>query len=463
MNKEERNAKHETRNTFSELPQELIRKGLEPLSGNGGSKLLTHLNSCVHCGLCAESCLFYLTNHDPRLTPARKVDLVSSIYKRYHTFTGRYFPALVSARELNQESAEEMVDLLFGSCTGCGRCTMHCSIGVDIAYLVSIGRKMLSNMEMVPATLQSTVHAAMETGNNMAIPTADYLDTLQWMEEELIDEMEDSAARIPVDEPGKKILYTLNPREPKFFPLSISAMAKIFYAVGESWTLSSRMYDVTNYAYFSGNKEEASVIAGRLWNEMKLLDCESLVLAECGHGTRAFRWESPNYLGKEFPFPVMSSVEYMAGKIREGKIQLDPEKITERVTLHDPCNLVRNGGVIREQRFILSQFVSDFVEMSPFGTDNHCCGGGGGMLSMSEYNERRMKAGEIKAEQIRRTGAKIVVTPCHNCVDQLIQLNATNKLGVRILTMAEIVAEAVIITPPQPSPEGEGAKVGTHS
>ena len=64
---------------------------------------------------------------------------------------------------------------------------------------------------------------------------------------------------------------------------------------------------------------------------------------------------------------------------------------------------------------------------------------------MSEYNERRMKAGEVKAEQIRNTGAKIVVSPCHNCVDQLIQINVFYKLGVQIKTLAEIVADALII------------------
>ncbi len=430
-----------------ELTQEHICKGLEPLRMNGNSKLLTQLNSCVHCGLCAESCLFYLATKDPRLTPARKADLVASIYKRYFTFTGKFLPGLVNARDLDKTTAEEMVDLLFGSCTGCGRCTMHCSIGVDISYLVSVGRNMLSNMGMVPATLQSTVNAAIETGNNMAIPTADYVDTLKWMEEEMADEVGDPEASIPLDQPRKNILYTLNPREPKFYPLSIAAMAKIFYAARESWTLSTRMYDVTNYAFFSGNQEEASLIADRLWKEIETLDAGSLVLGECGHGTRAFRWESPNYLDRGFPFQVMSSVECIAIYIREGRISLDPDKITETVTMHDPCNLVRNGGVIREQRFILNQFVRNFVEMTPHGTDNHCCGGGGGMLSMSEYNERRIGAGAIKADQIRNSGAKIVVTPCHNCVDQLIQLNATYKLGVKIQTMAGIVADALILDP----------------
>ena len=427
------------------LNEDTINKGLGVFQDPIDSKLITHLNSCVHCGLCAESCIYYLVTKDERLTPARKVDIVSSIYRRYYTLTGKIFPSLVNARDLDEQTTREMVDLLFGACTMCGRCTMHCSVGVDIAYLVKTGRTMLSEMGMVPATLQSTVNAAVVSGNNMSIPADEFVDTLKWMEEELIDEVNDPKALIPIDEPGKRVLYTLNPREPKFYPLSIAAMAKIFFAAGESWTLSTKMYDVTNYAYFSGNSGEASLIAGRLWDETEALKSQTLVLAECGHGSRAFRWEAPNYLQKHFPFEVITSVECIAKYIREGKIRLDPDKIKDVVTLHDPCNLVRNGGIIHEQRYILHQFIHDFVEMTPHGTDNYCCGGGGGQLAMSEYNERRMKIAEIKADQIRKTGAKIVLAPCHNCVDLLTQINIQFKLGVQIKTLAEIVADALIL------------------
>jgi Fe-S oxidoreductase len=322
---------------------------------------------------------------------------------------------------------------------------MHCSIGVDIDYLVRTGRTMLSNMGLVPATLQSTVNAAVDTGNNMSISTEEFVSILSWLEEDLADEVNDPNARIPVNEPDKKILYTLNPREPKFFPLSISAMAKIFYTAGESWTLSTQMYDVTNYAYFSGNPVGARLIARRLRDEMDNLRAKTLILAECGHGSRAFRWEGPNYLQENFPFEIKTSVEIIADYIREGKIRLDPDKIKDVVTLHDPCNLVRSGGVIHEQRYILNRFVANFAEMTPYGVDNYCCGGGGGQLAMSEYNERRMKTAEIKAGQIRNSGAKIVVTPCHNCVDQLSQINVHFKLGVKIKTLAEIVADALIL------------------
>jgi Fe-S oxidoreductase len=140
---------------------------------------------------------------------------------------------------------------------------------------------------------------------------------------------------------------------------------------------------------------------------------------------------------------VLTSVELIAEYLREGRIKVDPGKIKGKVTLHDPCNLARAGGIYEEQRYILKQVASDFEEMTPHGIDNLCCGGGGGQLAMSEYNERRMKITGLKAEQIRKTGAGIVCTPCHNCVDQLMQTNASYKLGVRIMTLAEVVAEAL--------------------
>lgn len=433
------------RNSMQKVDKIKREKALEILRNSSDSKLLTNLNACVRCGLCASSCMFYISQKEARFIPARKVDLVSSVYRKYCTIMGRIAPALVNAKDLDDNMAQEMVDLLFGACTMCGRCVKHCSIGVDIAYVVRKGREMLSAMDMVPASLQATVDSALKTGNNMGIPTEEFIDTIKWMEEELIDEMGNENARIPLDETDKNVFYTLNPREPKFFPLSISAMAKIFYAAGESWTLSSKFYDVTNYGFFNGNKEEATIIAGNLYNEIHKLKSKILVLGECGHGSRATRWDGPNYLNKQFDFETITAVELMLRYITSNKIRLDKRLNKELVTIHDPCNLVRNGGLKDQIRFVVKSAAQNFTEMNPHGNDNFCCGGGGGMLAMSEYNERRIKVGEIKANQIRETGAKVVVTPCHNCVDQLSQLNHTYKLGVKIKTIAELVADAIII------------------
>ncbi|MEG1556202.1 MAG: (Fe-S)-binding protein [Bacteroidales bacterium] len=424
---------------------ENIQKAIDILSKKTDSKLITHLNSCVHCGLCETSCLFFKSYEDPKFIPGRKVDLVASIYRKYCTFTGKVAPQLVHARELNDELIAEMVDSLYGACTMCGRCVKHCSIGVDIPFVVRTGRRMLAAMGYVPATLQATVDAAIHTGNNMGIAEEEFVDTIEWMAEELQDEMGDEKAEIPINQENREILYTLNPREPKFFPLSISAAAKIFYAAGASWTLSSKMYDVTNYGYFSGNDQEAKTIALNMFEEMKKLNSKTLVLGECGHGSRALRWEAPNFLQQNPPFKMITLVELIEEYLKKEKIKVNKSLNNKKYTIHDPCNITRNGGLFNSLRYVIKKVVPELIEMDPYGSDNFCCGGGGGMLAMSEYNERRVKVGEIKADQIKKTGATVVITPCHNCVDQLSQLNHTYRLGIEIKSVAEVVADALVI------------------
>ena len=138
--------------------------------------------------------------------------------------------------------------------------------------------------------------------------------------------------------------------------------------------------------------------------------------------------------------------------LKEGRIQVDPSRHALPVTLHDPCNLVRHGGVTEPQRNILRKTVSNFGEMTPNRHENFCCGGGGGQLAMGAYKERRMKSGGMKAEQIRESGARVVVAPCHNCIDQLSELNKEFKLNVQIKTVAEMVADALVTDPSKGEP-----------
>jgi len=422
-----------------------LNKAFDLFQQNLDSRLRSYLNSCVSCGLCSETCHYYLATKDPRYLPGNKVRQLSRLYRRHHTVLGNFFPGWVGAKDLDADTVEEMVDIIFGGCTMCGRCATHCTVGIDIPLLVRTARSMLVELDLVSPGLQSTVDAAIETGNNMGIPHDDFVDTLQWLEEDLQMEVDDLNASIPLDKKGADILYTLNPREPKFFPLSISAIAKIYYAAKENWTISTHTYDVTNYAYFSGDDEAARELIDRLYNETQKLQAKTLVLAECGHGFRAIRWEGPNWIKKPYPFDVISVVELLAQYIRSERIMLDPSKNDKLVTLHDPCNMVRTGGVIEEQRYVLKHAVANFVEMTPNRENNYCCGGGGGQLSMGEFKERRIESGKIKAEQIRNTGAKIVATPCHNCIDQLMELNQEFRLGVEIKTIAELVADAIIL------------------
>lgn len=429
---------------LEKLEPAAMEKALSVFKEQLTAEYASYLNSCVHCGLCADSCHYYLADDEQENMPAHKVELIASVFKRYFTFLGKRFPGMVGARELDNRMIHDWIDSLFGRCSLCGRCTINCSVGLNIPYLIRAARNALSAIDLVPDGLQSTIDTALEKGNNMGIPKDGWLETVEWLEEELQDEVADETATLPMDKQGARLLYTVNPREPMFFPMSISAVGKIFHAAGESWTFSSDNYDVTNYGLYADDKAGA-VMSRRLVDSVRGLNCQTMVLAECGHGFNANRWEGPEWLQEQYGMDVVSIIEVIAGYIRDGRLRLDKSRNPERVTLHDPCNLVRFGGIIEEQRFILKHAVSDFVEMTPNRQQNYCCSGGGGQLAMTRFSERRISAGRIKADQIRATGAKIVVTPCHNCIDQLMELNKHYKLGIQIKTVSEMVADAIIL------------------
>jgi len=449
---------------INRLKPEDFKKALQIFKEKINHEYAAYLNSCVHCGLCADSCHYFLTYGDIKSIPAYKLDLIVSVFKGAapptHNaaqsaeksrksgnvrFFRELYSKIVGAKDFNHQMVREWVDSLYGRCSMCGRCSINCSIGLNIAYLIRMARGVLTAIGLTPPGLKSTVDTAIEKGNNMGIPKEDWIETVEWLEEEFQEEVDDPEATFPIDKKGAALFYTVNPREPMFFPLSISAVGKIFYAAKESWTFSSGNYDVTNYGLYDGNDKGAGIMSNRLVQSMEELGCKTLVLAECGHGYNSNRWEAPEWLRKKYSFEVKSILEIVADYIREGRIKLEPSLNEKPITIHDPCNLVRLGGIVETQRYILKHAAKNVIEMIPNRQKNFCCGGGGGQLAMTHFSERRLKVGKIKADQIKETGAKIVATPCHNCIDQLMELNKHYKLGVEIKTICEIVANAIVV------------------
>jgi hypothetical protein len=149
----------------------------------------------------------------------------------------------------------------------------------------------------------------------------------------------------------------VNPREPKFFPLSLQASAKVFWAAKEDWTLASRRRAGTSRttACSPATTRRPAAITQNLVDAMARLGCEVLVIGECGHGYASARWEGPEWLQGTFPFKVISFLELMDEYLEAGRIQVDPASNPQPVTLHDPCNLVRHGGLCEPQRRVLRQ------------------------------------------------------------------------------------------------------------
>jgi len=422
-------------------------KFLERLGQKLNRQMVGSLVACVHCGMCTEACHYVLANpDDPTYAPAYKADRLRKIFKRHFDWTGRIFPWWVGGKSIfTDEELEELKDIVFGKCTNCRRCSINCPMGVDFATYNRMTRGLLVSVGIMPEGVAVVSKDQWEIGNQMGVLKEDYIDTLEWMSDELQLELEDDTAIIPIDKMNCEVVYSINPREVKYDPRTIADAAKIFHNAGENWTMPSEGWDMTNFGLFSGDDALGGAVARRLYEKVSELKGRKLVISECGHGYRSTRCEGPNWAGMDIDFEMESSVITMLRYIREGRIKVDKTRNTTPVTFHDSCNNARSCGLFEEPRELLELVVTDWREMYPNRAENYCCTGGGGAMSMSEYTPNRLKSAKVKADQLTATGAEIVVTSCHNCVDGLTDVIRHYKLGMEVSQLVNLVANALII------------------
>lgn len=310
--------------------------------------------------------------------------------------------------------------------------------------MIALARTILTQAGKAPPTLAEHGRLACDVGSPLGVTPEQFAERIEWIQDELRDELGDDDFAVPIDVAGADLLFIPASLELMKYPGTVQACFKILHLAGASWTMSSTRYDATNFGVFLGDPELTKTIAMRDIDEARRLGVKTLVTSECGHAYRALRWEAPDWFGAPLPFKVKNIVELADEWVAARRLHLDPAANPAPVTYHDPCNITRNGGVIEEPRRLLHASVRDFREMTPNRERSWCCGGGGGFHSMPEYEDVRLRSGTMKAQQIERTGATVVATTCANCQIQLSDLSRHYELGVECVSVTELVAAAMV-------------------
>ena len=425
-------------------PDRTMRQMGRAVKKNLSRQIQFMLNSCVNCGLCAESCHYYCATGDSDLIPVNKFKKLARILQTHFHPVKSGLPFLIKPDRLDEHMITGLYKAAYENCTLCGKCALTCPMGINTGEILYLARAMLAAIGRLPAGLKNPVETFFKVGNYLGLSTDDFIETIEWFAEEMSDDIGDENFSIPIDKENAEVLYIPHPLEVRDLPFLVMHAVKILYSAGEDYTFSSHDFDTVNYAYYQGSKDNMMRIAQRMLDAREKLQAKSIALAPCGHGYRVMRWEVEKYLGKPFAFPpVQTIVELIDRYIRQGRIRLAKDTFEGPMTYHDPCNIARRGGVIQAPRNILNALTSTFVEMHPHGARNYCCGGGGGLASTGDYGQLRITMGKKKAEQIRQTGAKIVVTNCFNCMTQIRDLNKAHDLGVEVKSIVELVAESL--------------------
>lgn len=418
------------------------RRAAQEFVAQAGRDAAFQLEACVRCGQCADACHFYLVTRNPRYTPIYKLRPMLRTYQRNSAPFATVkrllglAPAEVGAAELTEWS-----ELLYDSCNLCGRCTLACPMGIDIAELVRRAREGMSAAGFAPADLYQAAERALLSGSPIGVLWPTLRRQIEIQEQE-------TGLRIPVDVEGADYLVILSSIEIAAFPETIGALARIFAQAKLSWTLPSSGFEATNVGVQLGSRDVAAALLSRIVGTAERLKVKVVISPECGHAYSALRWEGPNLLGRPYPFKVLHIVELLDQLVREGRLRTRG-KDDRRLAFHDPCQLVRRGGVIDAPRRLMDGVSGHRVEMPSSGTANFCCGGGGGVSAIHRAEKLRFAAFECKKRQVEAVGAEALVTACANCRNVLEEAIDEYGMALPVLGLTELVARYL-----EPDPAG---------
>jgi len=410
-----------------------LQRGINSMIEQIDAPIATFFTSCVHCGLCADACLFYTETQDPKYTPIYKLEPLRRVWQQQYTFWGKLMFKLGLSKPVTDEELSAWEPLLYDSCTLCGRCSLACPVGNDIVYMVRKMREGMVASGHAPDDLKGATQRAIELGSPMGITLATLQAHIKHAEKE-------TGLTIPMDKAGADYMMVLSSAEIADFSEIIPALARIFDHAKVSWTFASDGYEGTNSGMQIGSSDLAAVLVSRIVNAAERLKVKYVISPECGHAYTALRWEGPNLIGRPYPFAVVHIIELLDELRAAGRLRTEGMDDT-RLTFHDPCQMVRRGGVIEQPRNLLKQVASNFVEMPDPGMQNWCCGGGGGVSAIERAEPLRFQAFNRKKAQLDAIHVDTIVTSCSNCRNVLQDGLDHNHMKTSVVGLTELIAD----------------------
>ncbi len=442
--------------------QEVALNKMDELRGKFRSFRL-FLDICVKCGACTDKCHYYMGTADPNNMPVGRQDLLRSVYRRYFTLPGKWFPSLVGARDLTEEVLDEWYTYYF-QCSECRRCSVFCPYGIDTAEITMAAREILDSVGYGMKYTNEIIGKVFDIGNNLGLPKPALQSTLEDLEEE-IEEDTGVPVRLPLDEPADILLVT--PSADFFAEPHIDGLigyAKVFHATGAKWTLSSYASEAANFAMFIGSYENMRRIALRIRKAAIDLGVKRIIIGECGHAWRAaYQFLNTlagpcDFLDPKYPVP-QHICEYTWDAIQAGKQKFDKSQNDHiKLTYHDSCNVARAsrmgdypGGQFDIPRNIIKAVCNNFYEM-PEGTTREatlCCGGGGGLLT-DDIMEIRKKGGSPRMKALKQArdeyGVNKMAAICAICKSQFTKIMPDHGFAVDdIMSVHQLVSNAIIL------------------
>jgi len=412
--------------------EQRIARAKEAFLAGIDADMATYLESCIHCGMCAEACHFYISTGDAKYTPIYKLEPLKKVYRRELAPT-RWLNRLTT-RDITVAELQDWKELAYDSCTQCGRCSLLCPMGIHIQSMIQVVRNGIAAAGLAPAELQ----AVSDEQRDKATIFGAGPDKLR----EVAERVRAKGIEVPLDKDKAEVLVLSSALDFLKDDALLAATAKIMNKLGANWTIRSDGFESANFGALAGDVQAQRRISKRVIDAAIAIGAKKVIVAECGHAYPVLRWEAATLYGKELPFEFLSVAEYLGQEVKAGRLKLKKAgNGASHVTFHDPCKLGRMGGSFDDARNVLSALGVKLTEMESHGRTNLCCGGGGGVAMLKGAQGLRQKAFELKREEVERTGAPTVVTACNTCMQTLETGKAWLNWDKDIVNLVQLVSD----------------------
>ena len=420
----------DTQGAYSDTQR--VERAMRNFARDFGRMAATYMEACIHCGACAHACHFYTATDDPKYTPILKLEPFKQAYKREAGPLAFVFKYLGLKPAVTAAELKEWQELLYDSCTMCGRCTMICPMSIDIATLVRHARHGMSEAGLVPQDLYDAAREQAEAPGMRGATVQDFVAKVQALSAE-------HGVPVHIDKPQAEVMVCTSQAELTAYNDALIATAKILNRMGLDWTYSTAGFETSNYGIVSGNEDWQRAASERIVAAAEAIGAGTVVLPECGHDYQAMRWEAANVLERKLPFRVLHVAELMAEGVENGSLRFN--RVGKTVTFHDPCQLTRRGGAHHAPRVVMAALGLDLKEPESPEELNWCCGGGGGVIDIRRADPLRLKAFDIKRKQLDATGSEMLATSCASCRKQFDDAGARTHWGRTVNSIVVLAAD----------------------
>jgi len=399
------------------MPKEAFKPGSRKTSLPLSVKELIALDSCVKCGSCVDVCPVYAQTQQLETTMGGFFANLKSFIRKAYGFPGMLFGSTKTKNVLKEYSETPYL------CTLCGRCTMVCPAFIDTRELRIATRGFMVEKGVYPQVMSQLAETLKRVHNIIGEPNEDRPSWTQALGEVPKDMFQREKAKVVYFVGCVASYFPMTKRIPQSF-VQILDKAGVDFTIlgGEEWCCGFPLIA-------AGMKKDAEALIQHNLEKVKEKGAEKVVFAcpSCYH-----TWMDQCKTNIE----IFHSTQFIKRLIDEGKISFKEK--TTKVTYHDPCDLGRASGVYEAPREILMAIPGvELVEMEGNRAQCKCCGGGGNLEMVRP--DLSAAIAQAKIEEIKATGADMVITACQQCV-RTIQANARRKkIPIVVMDIIEFV------------------------